>query len=267
MHISANGVSLNYELAGPAGRPVVTLSHSLATSLEMWTPQAALSDYYQVLRYDMRGHGKSEAPEGPYSIELLADDVKGLWDSLGITQSYFVGLSVGGMIGQMLALRHPDQLKGVVLCSTTSGIPAQGRPMWDDRIRDVEEKGIEPQVDGTVQRWLTEDFRRARPDTANWIAAMIRATSVQGFIGCSRAIQFFDVTKQLNTIAVPTLVMPGANDPGTLPAFSETIHRLVPGSRLITVPNAAHLTNIEQPEFVTSVILDFLREAEGRHAQ
>jgi 3-oxoadipate enol-lactonase len=259
MRVQANGVSLHYKLDGTAGRPVVTLSHSLATRLEMWEPQvAALAEHFQILRYDMRGHGASEVPAGPYSMEMLSDDVIGLWNALGIRRSHFVGLSIGGMIGQTLALNHSDRLAGLVLCSTTSGVPAHGRPMWDDRIRQVEESGMEPQVDGMLQRWLLEEFRRSQPDVVGQIAGMIRATPVPGFIGCSRAIQSFDVTERLGAITAPTLLMPGEKDPGTLPAFSETIHRLVPGSRLAVVPDSAHLSNIEQPEFVAQTILDFL---------
>src|SRR3954470_4958801 len=126
MRVTFNGISINCVLEGRAGRPVVTLSHSLATSLEMWRPQvAALAEHFQVLRYDMRGHGESEAPDGPYSIEMLADDVKGLWDALGIDRSYFAGLSVGGKSGLMRALRNPTGLNGLVPCSTTCGIPPE----------------------------------------------------------------------------------------------------------------------------------------------
>ena len=268
MRVTVNGVSINYLLEGRAGLPVVTLSHSLATSLEMWRPQvAALAEHFQVLRYDMRGHGASEAPDGPYSIEMLADDVRGLWDALGIERSYFAGLSVGGKIGLMLGLRHPERLSGLVLCNTTSRIPPEGRPIWDERIAQVLAGGMESQLEATLRRWFTEGFRRTEPETIAWITRLILATPPQGFIGCSRAIQGFDVTARLGDIGTPVLLLPGEKDPGTLPAYSELIRDRIPGARLTLVPDAAHLSNVERAEFVTGAMLDFLvGEAAARAA-
>jgi 3-oxoadipate enol-lactonase len=264
MRVTVNGVSNNYLLEGRAGLPVVTLSHSLATSLEMWRPQvAALAEHFQVLRYDMRGHGASEAPDGPYSIEMLADDVRGLWDALGIERSYFAGLSVGGKIGLMLGLRYPERLSGLVLCNTTSRIPPEGRPIWDERIAQVEEGGMESQLEATLRRWFTDGFRSTDPETVAWITGLIRATPPQGFIGCCRAIQSFDVMERLGGIDTPVLLLPGENDPGTLPAYSEAIRERVPGARLTLVPGAAHLSNVERADFVTGAMLEFLMGLEA----
>lgn len=265
MRVTVNGVSINYLLEGPAGRPVLTLSHSLATSLEMWRPQvAALAEHFQVLRYDMRGHGASEAPDGPYSIEMLADDVKGLWDALGIERSYFAGLSVGGKIGLMLGLRYPERLSGLVLCNTTSRIPPEGRPIWDERIAQVLAGGMESQLEATLRRWFTDGFRKTDPETVAWITGLILATPPQGFIGCCRAIQGFDVMERLGTIDTPLLLLlPGENDPGTLPVYSEAIRERLPGARLTLVPDAAHLSNVERAEFVTGAMLEFLTEVEA----
>jgi 3-oxoadipate enol-lactonase len=262
--VSVNGVSIHYRLEGQPGRPVVTLSHSLATSLEMWRPQvAALAEHFQVLRYDMRGHGASEAPDGPYSIEMLAEDVKGLWDALGIERSYFAGLSVGGKIGLMLALNHPERVGGLVLCNTTSRIPPDGRLIWDVRIAQVLAGGVESQLEATLRRWFTDDFRRTDPETVAWITSLIRATPPQGFIGCCQAIRGFDVTARLGAIDTPVLLLPGEKDPGTLPAYSETIRERVPAARLTLVPDAAHLSNVEQAEFVTAAMLEFLTGLEA----
>jgi 3-oxoadipate enol-lactonase len=268
MRVTVNGVSINCVLEGRAGLPVVTLSHSLATSLEMWQPQvAALAEHFQVLRYDMRGHGASEAPDGPYSIEMLADDVRRLWDALGIERSYFAGLSVGGKIGLMLALRHPERLSGLVLCNTTSRIPPEGRPIWDERIAQVLAGGMESQLEATLRRWFTDGFRTTDPETVEWITGLILATPPQGFIGCCGAIQGFDVMERLGGIDTPVLLLPGENDPGTLPAYSEAIRERLPGARLTLVPDAAHLSNVERAEFVTGAMLDFLvGEAAARAA-
>jgi 3-oxoadipate enol-lactonase len=263
MRVKVNGISIEYELQGQPGRPVVTLSHSLATSMRMWNPQvAALERHFQVLRYDMRGHGASDAPAGPYSIEMLAEDVEGLWDELGIQQSYFAGLSVGGKIGLKLALRCPKRLRGLILCNTTCRIPPEGRAVWDERIAQVLAGGVESQLETTLQRWFTDGFRAADPDTVAWIAGLILATPPQGFIGCSRAIHDFDYIESLGAIKTPVLLLPGENDSGTPPAYSEEIRVRVPATRLTLVPNAAHLSNVEQPGFVTAAMLEFLMELE-----
>jgi 3-oxoadipate enol-lactonase len=264
MRVKVNGISIEYELQGQPGRPVVTLSHSLATSMQMWDPQvAALAQHFQVLRYDMRGHGASDAPAGPYSIEMLAEDVEGLWDELGIQQSYFAGLSVGGKIGLKLALRCSKRLRGLILCNTTCRIPPEGRAVWDERIAQVLAGGVESQLEATLKRWFTDGFRAADLDTVTWIAGLILATPPQGFIGCSRAIQDFDYIESLWAIKTPVLLLPGENDSGTPPAYSDEIRERVPATRLIVVPNAAHLSNVEQPGFVTAAMLEFLMELEA----
>jgi 3-oxoadipate enol-lactonase len=264
MRVKVNGISIEYELQGQPGRPVVTLSHSLATCMQMWGPQvAALAEHFQVLRYDMRGHGASDAPAGPYSIEMLAEDVEGLWDALGIQQSYFAGLSVGGKIGLVLARRSPKRVRGLILCNTTCRIPPEGRAVWDERIADVLAGGMKSQIEPTLQRWFTDGFRAADPDTVAWIAGLILATPPQGFIGCSRAIQDFDYIESLGAITTPVLLLPGENDSGTPPAYSEEIRERVPATRLTVVPNAAHLSNVEQPGFVTAAMLEFLMELEA----
>jgi 3-oxoadipate enol-lactonase len=264
MRVKVNGISIEYELQGQPGRPVVTLSHSLATCMQMWDLQvAALAEHFQVLRYDMRGHGASDAPAGPYSIEMLAEDVEGLWDALGIRQSYFAGLSVGGKIGLMLARRCPKRVRGLILCNTTCRIPPEGRAVWDERIAHVLAGGMKSQLEPTLRRWFTDGFRAADPDTVAWIAGLILATPPQGFIGCSRAIQDFDYIESLGAIKTPVLLLPGENDNGTPPAYSEEIRERVPATRLTVVPNAAHLSNVEQPGFVTAAMLEFLMELEA----
>jgi 3-oxoadipate enol-lactonase len=264
MRVKVNGISIEYELQGEPGRPVVTLSHSLATCMQMWRPQvSALAEHFQVLLYDMRGHGESDAPAGPYSIETLAEDVEGLWDALGIQQSYFAGLSVGGKIGLMLARRCPKRVRGLILCNTAGRIPPEARAVWDERIAQVLAGGMESQREVTLRRWFTDGFRAANPDTMGWIGGLILATPPQGFIGCSRAIQDFDYMEGLWPIKTPVLLLPGEKDSGTPPADSEAIRERVPAARLTLVPNAAHLSNIEQPGFVTDAMLEFLLELEA----
>jgi 3-oxoadipate enol-lactonase len=261
MRAPVNGIEIEYRVDGRVKAPAVVLSHSLATHMAMWNPQvAALARDYLVVSYDMRGHGLSDAPAGPYDFAMLANDVVGLLDHLDIDRAAFIGISIGGMIGQALAIHHPRRLSAAVLCSTTSQISEQVRALWDQRIAAVEAGGMAGQVAATLERWFTEPFRAHHPDTLAWVGEMIRATPVAGFIGCGRAIQNLSVAGDLGRVATPTLVLPGEKDPGMPPAVSEVIQRAITGARLAIVPNASHLSNIEQPEAFNRQVGAFLAE-------
>ena len=159
MLIKANGIQMNYELSGKKDAPVVILSHSLGSSLVMWNLQMdALKPHFQVLRYDIRGHGRSEAPAGPYTLELLGDDALGLMDALGIDRVHWIGLSMGGMIGQSVALNHAARLKSLALCDTAAVIAAEAQPIWQERVDTARKKGMESQVEATMERWFTPSF-------------------------------------------------------------------------------------------------------------
>ena len=260
MRARIGDIDIAYQLDGPARAPVVMLSHSLAATMDMWRPQVpALAQDYRVLRYDMRGHGETGATSGAYNFAMLAGDVVRLLDHLKIERVAFVGLSIGGMIGQYLAIHHADRLRCVALCSTTSAIPEAGRAMWDERIAAVGSGGMAPQVAPTLERWFTAPYRAAHPEVMEWIGGMIRSTPVAGFIGCGRAIQGLNLTAALPKIKVPTLVMPGEKDPGTPPALSEVIHKAIAGSEYAVVPDAAHLANVEQAPVFTEMVMRFLK--------
>ena len=159
MKININGVDINYEISGQKDAPVVMLSHSLACSLVMWQPQmAVLKSAFQVLRFDTRGHGDSDAPPGAYSLEQLSEDAVGLLDALNIGTVHFVGLSMGGMIGQCLALDYPDRLKSLALCDTAAIMPEETQPIWQQRIDAAGEAGMAGQVDETLERWFRPEF-------------------------------------------------------------------------------------------------------------
>ena len=259
MKISANGISVNYTLDGPAAAPVVTLSHSLATDLSMWDPQmSALTAHYRVLRYDTRGHGGTEAPAGAYSLAQLADDARALLRALGIARTHWVGLSMGGMIGQTLALAAPDLFRSLVLCDTSSRIPAEAKPLWQERIKTAETQGMEPLVEPTIGRWFTAPFREQRKDVVDRVRAMIRATSPRGYAGCCHAIAALDLTDRLAAIKLPTLIVVGEEDQGTPVAASQAIQAQIAGSRLEILKSAAHLSNMEQPEAFNKALTGFL---------
>jgi len=261
MQIKANGIRMNYELSGKKGAPAVVLSHSLACNLLMWNPQMdALSPYFHVLRYDTRGHGATDAPSGSYTLELLAEDVIGLLDALGMDRVHFVGLSMGGMIGQCLALNHPHRLKSLVLCDTASIIPAEAQPVWQERSDKVRKKGMEALSEETMERWFTPAFLRQNPPMVKLIREQILATSVAGYIGCTEAIRRLNYLDRISGIKIPTLIMVGEDDPGTPVSASEAMHERITGSKLVILPSARHLSNVEQTDPFNGALLKFLKD-------
>ncbi len=259
--IKANGIDISYRLEGPAGAPVLMLSNSLLTDYGMWDPQvAAFTQKYQLLRYDTRGHGDTQATPGPYTIETLAADALGLLDALGIGKVHFLGLSMGGMIAQLLASRHGERLLSVSLCDTACRMPPAS--LWNERIDMARQKGTGAFVALMTERWLTQAYREAHPEVVEKIGAMISRTSVDGLVGCASAIRDMDQLAILSGITVPTLIVVGAEDPGTPVSAAEVLHREIAHSRLVVIEQAAHLTNFEQTLEFNRVVRGFLEDAE-----
>jgi 3-oxoadipate enol-lactonase len=262
MRIKANGIQINYELSGKKGAPIVVLSHSLSSSLLMWNPQMdVLNPHFRVLRYDMRGHGKSDAPTGAYTLELLGEDVIGLLDTLNINQVHFVGLSLGGMIGQYLTLIHPHRLKSLALCDTSAIAPADAQPLWQERIEKARKQGMESLLEETMERWFTPSFLKQNPPILALIRQEFLATPASGYIGCIEAIRRLNYLDQLSRIKIPTLIMVGEDDPGTPVSASEAIHDRISNSKLVILPSARHLSNIEQNEAFNVHLLEFLKNS------
>ncbi len=259
MRAHIRDIVINYEIEGPPGAPVVTLSHCLAATLDAWEFQvSALSGAYRVLRYDTRGHGDSSATPGAYTMEMLNDDLMGLLDYLNIRRTHFVGISMGGMIGQVFAINHPDRLAKLVLCDTTCRVPAKMSPVWEERIRIAETKGMKALADETLERWLSEEFRKKRPEVAQRIRETIIRTPVPGYVGCSRAISVFDVSSGLSKISAPTLIMTGENDLSAPVAAAETMNQQIHDSELLVIPCALHLSNVEGAALFNERLLRFL---------
>jgi 3-oxoadipate enol-lactonase len=259
MKIAANGINVNYTLDGPATAPVVTLSHSLAADLTMWDPQMpALTQKYRVLRYDTRGHGGTDAPASPYTLEQLAEDARALLQALGVARTHWIGLSMGGMIGQTLALSSPGLFQSLSLCDTSSRIPAEAKPLWQERIKTAETQGMEPLVEPTIGRWFTAPFRETGKLVIDGIRARIRATNPSGYAGCCAAISQLDLTDKITAIKLPTLVVVGEEDQGTPVAASRAIQAQIAGSQLEIIKSASHLSNLEQPEEFTRIVTTFL---------
>jgi 3-oxoadipate enol-lactonase len=261
MKLKANGISTEYLLEGPPGAPVVTFSHSLAANLHLWDAQAAgLAGRYRVLRYDIRGHGGSDVPPPPYTLEQMADDLHGLLQALGITETHFVGLSMGGLIGMTMALRFPRAVKSLVLADTTACYGPKMTPMWDDRIRVAEAQGIEPLLDRTMEAWFTAPFREQHPEVIDRVRAMLRPTDVRGYVGAIRAIGYVDLREAIGAIRCPTLILVGEEDRGTDITMANTMHQRIAGAELAVLPKAAHCSCVEAADAFTRATLGFLQK-------
>ncbi len=260
MRIKANGIEMSYELGGKEGAPIVILSHSLGSSLAMWEPQMdVLSAHFRVLRYDTRGHGKTQAPKGAYSFNLLALDAVALMDALDLEEAHWVGLSMGGMIGQALALSHPERITSLALCDTAAALPADAQAVWVERIRTAQGKGLAALVDGTMERWFTPPFLEMNPPLVRRIRELFLSTPVDGYVGCSEAIRRLDHLERLQKIDRPTLILVGSEDQGTPVSASEAMKERIRGARLYVIPSAAHLSNIEQQEVFNRELVAFLK--------
>jgi 3-oxoadipate enol-lactonase len=260
MKVDANGVRINVALSGSTSGPVVLLSHSLATSLDLWSPQlSALEPQFRVLRYDTRGHGASDAPQGAYTLAQLADDAVAVMDALDIEAAHWVGISMGGMIGQAVALNHAERLHSLVLCDTAAVVPPEAQALWQQRIEKARGEGMTALADETLERWFTSPYIAENPASVRRIRDMILATPVSGFIGCSEAIRRLDFLDRLGDIRLPTLIVVGEQDPGTPVANSVAIHNRITDSRLEIISSAAHLCNVEQAEAFNQKLIGFLQ--------
>jgi len=254
MKTRANGIQIHYTIDGDG--PWLTMSHSLACDSRMWDEQVALlSQRFKVLRFDTRGHGQTDAPKGEYTLDMLADDAAGLLAELGVKETHWIGISMGAMIGQTLAVRTPGLLNSLVLADTTSRNPPEVWPMWKERIDVAESKGMEALVDPTLARWFTAPYIKARADRVKTIADMIRATPVAGYVGCCHALPKINLTDRLKEIKVPVLAMTGTEDASA--ASTKTIHESIPGSEFLPIPSASHIANIEQPEAFNAALTKF----------
>jgi 3-oxoadipate enol-lactonase len=259
MRVQTATITTNYELSGPPQAPVVMLSHSLGSNLHMWDPQlAALEARFRVLRYDTRGHGGSDVPEGAYTLEQLVADAAGLLDALDIATVHFVGLSMGGMIAQGFALSHPGRLDRLVLCDTSAFMPPEAQPIIQDRIDTARREGLAALIDSTLARWFTADYLRRQGPGVAMIRSILESSPTAGYIGCTEAIRRLNYLDDLARITRPTLIVVGEEDPGTPVAAARAIHERIGGSRLVILPSASHLCNVEQAQAFNSALTGFL---------
>jgi 3-oxoadipate enol-lactonase len=256
--INADGCNIHVEVEGPERAPVLMLSNSLGTNLHMWDEQVApFTRHFRLLRYDRRGHGKSDAPKGPYSMEQLGRDVLAILDHLGIAKINWCGLSMGGMVGMWLGSQAPQRIDKLILSNTTAYFA--DKAMWDARIKTVRENGLSAIVDANMERWFTNAFRERSPEAIARIREMFLSTNVDGYIGCGEAIRAMDHRPLLSKINAPTLVIAGRHDPTTTLEAGEFIAQHMPNARL-AVLDTAHIANMEQPKEYADTVLGFLLE-------
>ncbi len=252
-----DGCTIHAELEGPDRAPVLMLSNSLGTNLHMWDGQVGpFTRHFRLVRYDRRGHGKSGAPKGPYTMERLGRDVLGVLDSLSIGKINWCGLSMGGMVGMWLGANAANRVDKLILSNTAAYFP--DKTMWDARIKAIREKGLQGLIDANMERWFTKGFRERAPAAMAKMREMFVATNVEGYIGCGEAIRDMDHRPLLSKITAPTLVIAGKYDPATTLEAGEFIKEHVPGAQ-IAVLDAAHISNLEQPQFYADTVLGFLQ--------
>jgi len=260
MHTEANGIRMRYETQGRDGAPWVTLVTGIANDLGMWDGQmAALAPDFRILRYDLRGHGGTQAAGEDYSIEMLSADLVALWDALDIQRTHLAGLGLGGAIIQNVAIDHPDRLISLAPCCCRARMVPDFALMWHKLIETVRQEGIEPIVEPTAQRWFSDEFKAANPAVLDGVRQMIRSTSVEGYLGCVSAFLKLDIEDRLHRTRTPTLYVSGEQDCiGGPPALMQGLAEKVPGARHVSVPGAAHIANLQNPGGFNAVLSGFL---------
>jgi 3-oxoadipate enol-lactonase len=255
---AGDGCLLNVSVEGREGGPTLMLSNSLGCTLEMWQPQmAALASQFRVIRYDRRGHGKSGAPPGPYSMERFGKDALAILDHLKIEKTHWCGLSMGGMVGQWLGANAPERFDRIILSNTSCYYPDPTN--WLNRIKAVKQGGIAAVADAIIAGWLTADFRARQPQTAATMKAMLIATPVEGYLACCEALSTLDQRALLPKIKSSTMVIAGRHDMATPVAAGEFIRDNIPRAKM-TILDAAHISNVEQADGFTDAVIGFLTQ-------
>ena len=245
-----------YEFSPVADKPVLLLANSLGTNLSMWNSQVEeFGRHFSLLRYDARGHGRSSVPEGPYTISQMGRDALGLLDALGLQRVHFCGLSMGGMVGLWLGAHVPERIDRLVLANTAAKIgTADG---WNERIAFVRREGMGAIVTSVLERWFTEEFRASRAVAVSETAAMLLATSADGYVASCAAVRDMDQRGELGEILAPTLVVFGNKDPVTTPNDAEVLVNGIASAKALGL-HAAHLSNLEAAAAFTAGVVEFL---------
>lgn len=256
-------VDLHYNISGESHLPPLILSSALGATGDMWDWQLSVfNSMFHTIAYDHRGHGRSAAPPGPYSIDDLGEDVIALMDKLDIPRAHFCGLSLGGMAGIWLGAHAPERIASLTLCCTSA--KPGNKEMWDARIDKIEADGtVDTVADAIVSRWVTPAFADEHPDDVAGLRSMIAGSPVDGYSDCCRVVRDLDVVKELGQITAPTLVISGAQDEALPPEHQRVIADGIAGARLETIDPGAHLPNIEQEQVFSDLVADHVRAHSG----
>lgn len=261
MLLPLQGRRIAYDLVGPEEAPTVCITHSLASDGGSWAEQvpALLQGGFRVLRLDMRGHGGSDPVPGDYTMAALADDVAQALAALAIPRVHYIGLSIGGMIGQAFALAHGERLISAMWCDTLPASPSHAADLWAQRINTVRTaNSLAPLADQTVERWLTEDFKAKHPGRYKQIRDTVVGTTPAGYLGCCAGIMNFDFAPRLPEVRVPVMVVCGADDAGTPASENRKLAGLVPGGRYEEMAACRHFPNVERPDEFNRIMLGWL---------
>ncbi|MDM1243768.1 3-oxoadipate enol-lactonase [Acinetobacter indicus] len=254
---TSQDAEINYQTFGDAAKPALVFSNSLGTNFKMWQPQI---DHFQqdffVICYDTRGHGASSAPQGPYTLDQLGQDVVNLLDYLNIEKAAFCGISMGGLTGQWLAINKPERFSHVVVCNTAAKIGQE--QAWNERAALVREQGLAPIASTAAGRWFTEPFIQSNAATVATLSNDLGAGSPEGYASCCEALAKADVREQLKDIQVPVLIVAGQQDPVTTVADGEFMQQRIANAELFEI-NASHISNIEQPEAFNQAVQAFIQ--------
>lgn len=264
MLINLKGRRIYYDLTGAEKGPVVCFTHSLSSDGGMWAEQMVplITAGYRVLRLDMRGHGGSDPVAGDYTMQALADDVAQSLDFLDLEKVQYIGLSIGGMLGQAFAVHHGHRLISAMWCDTSPASPPNAKEAWGPRIDTVRKaNSLEPLADATMERWFTDAWKPQHGARWKEIRSTVANTTPAGYLGCAGAIMNFDFVPKLPSLKVPVLTVCGAEDQGTPPAANKKIAELVPGGRYVEIPKARHFPNVEHPDVFNKIMLEWL----GKH--
>jgi 3-oxoadipate enol-lactonase len=254
--VQSNGCAIHYEVEGAADKPVLMLCNSLGTTLHMWDGQMPqFLQHFRVVRYDRRGHGKSDAPSGAYTMDMLGRDALAVLDAANVHKAHWCGLSMGGMVGMWMGGNAPERINKLILSNTCAYY--ENKQMWNDRLALAKEKGLQALVQGTLERWFTKDFREQEPKKVKVIGDMFLATKTDGFVGCGSAVRDMDHRPLLPKITAPTLIIAGKQDAGTTVEMADVIRRGIPGASM-TLFDAAHISNVECQHDYTDAVLGFL---------